>query len=163
MKTDKEYFVGTVEDTEYVEEVFENAKYFGGDNGEYRAARIEVEVTDEGIEYDITQEVHEGIVNEFVDGIVRSFEDVDEDFRENDVREEFKEESEQVYADGGYTMKDVDHGTHDDVQNVMDRGDEDSPDKIADGGFKGIPIGGAPNYAEQEDSTEKEGMGDHPM
>lgn len=159
----REYFVGTVEDSEYVDSVFEDAKYFSGEEGQYRAAGIEVDITDEGIEYDITQEVDDEIVQEFVDGIVRGFEGANDDFR-SDISEEISQTDPKVYTDGGQKMEDVDHRSYDDVQNVMDRGNEGEQDKVADGsGFDGIPIGGAPSYTDTESEEETDNMGDFPM
>ena len=149
----REYFIGTEEGPEEVSEVLEAAKYFEGEEGQYQASGIFLDVTDDGIEYDITQEADDKVVQEFVEGVVRSFNGGgDEEFRsrkEYEIRE---------------TVADVDHeSSYEDVQNAMERGPKEDPDRIADGGITDIPIGGGTNHVEVEDDGDTESMGDYPM
>ena len=81
---DKDFFVATSEPVQNIEKYFSDSTYFEEqDEGTYSAGGIDVEVINgdsTSVEYDVGSEVSREVVNEFVDEIIGSIDDVDPSF-----------------------------------------------------------------------------------
>jgi hypothetical protein len=157
----RDYFIGTETGHEEVSQVFQDSKYFEESEGsgvKYSAPGIDVDVTGKGIEYDVDKQADDGAVTEFVHGIVRSFDDVEEEFF-SEVEQAVYNSTREIIADGG-TLEDVDHSSPyesevepEGSQESMERGIgyQDEHEKIADGGeeIMGIPLAGFPSNVER--------------
>lgn len=136
-----DYFIGTGTGYEEVSQLFRDSEYFEESEGSdlrYSAPGIDVEVTWKGIAYNVDKQADKGAADEFLQEIVRSFDDVDEEFF-SEVEQAVYNSTREVIADGG-TLEDVDHNSpyeleegYDGVQESMKRGDETS----------GIPLTGS--------------------
>lgn len=127
---DSDYFIGTGTGYEQVNQVLQDSKYFEESEearGSYSAPGMDVNVTWKGIEYDVDRDAADEVVTEFVQGIVRSFDDIGEEFF-SEVEQEVYNSTGEVIADGG-TLADIDPSNpyesdevHDGFQKSMERG-----------------------------------------
>lgn len=99
--SERDYFIGTETNSVVVDNFFEDSRYFGGSDGHYSALGMHVEVTDQGIEYDVNEDIDDKVVMEFVEGIVRQFHDVDQEFVPEVEQGIYEQAGDVVAADGG--------------------------------------------------------------
>ena len=128
-------FVATDEPVQNIEQYFTDSKYFEEqEEGMYSAGGIDVEVINgesTSVEYHVGTEVSQEVVNEFVDEIIGSIDDVDPNFLP-EIEERIFDETSVVAPDGGM-MKDVDHGDgYSGVQESYER--SKSGEAVTDGG-----------------------------